>query len=70
MTLAWELKNKKMTETINERVATLEQCQKTMADDISDIKNILLGRPSWIVSFIITLLSTVCCSLGVFILNS
>ena len=59
-----------MSETINERVATLEQCQKTTAKDIADIKNILLGRPSWVVSLIITTLTTACFSLGVFILNS
>ena len=55
--------------TIAERVATLEQCQRTTARDIADIKLKLLGRPSWSVSVIITLLTTLSVALMVFILT-
>ncbi len=58
-----------MENKISERVATLEQCQKTMADDIKEIKDKLLGRPSWSVSLVITLLTTLSTSLGIFILT-
>ena len=54
---------------LNERVATLEQSQKTMCKDIREIKDTLLGRPSWAVSFVITFLSTVSCSLIIYIIT-
>ena len=58
-----------MNETINERVATLEQCQKTTSKDIAEIKNKLLGRPSWAVCVIITFLTTTTTGLLIFILR-
>jgi hypothetical protein len=60
--------------TENERLATLEAkvCQhekliNDMCGDIKDIKDNLLKRPSWAVVVIITLLSTVCTGLIVFV---
>ena len=59
---------------ITERVATLEQkCvtqeknNQKMSEDIKDIKDRLLGRPSWIVTIIISSLTTISTSLIVFI---
>ena len=54
---------------INERVATLEQAQRTICKDIKEIKNKLLGRPSWAVSVIITLLTTIACSSIIYIIT-
>ena len=62
--------------TIEERMATVENENKnqdsqieSIAKDISEIKEKLLARPSWSVMTIITLLTTVCASLAVFILT-
>lgn len=55
---------------INERVATLEQAQKTICKDIKEIKNTLLGRPSWAVTIIIAFLTTLSCSSIIYIVTS
>jgi len=62
--------------TIEERMATVENENKNqdnqielIAKDIREIKEKLLARPSWSVMTIITLLTTVCASLAVFILT-
>ena len=59
-----------MTKSIEERVATVETDNinqgkqiKGMALDIKEIKDILLKRPSWAVTVIITILSTLCAGL-------
>lgn len=59
---------------INERLATLEANDKQkwsdiseIRDDIKDIKDNLLKRPSWSVSIVITMLSTICVWLLVFV---
>lgn len=59
---------------INERLATLEANDKQkwceiseIRDDIKDIKDNLLKRPSWSVSIVITILSTICVWLLVFV---
>ena len=59
-----------MTKLIEERVATVETDNinqgkqiKGMAIDIKEIKDILLKRPSWAVTVIITILSTLCAGL-------
>ena len=61
---------------IGERVATLEQFQstqekmnKTMAQDIKDIKEKLLGRPTWSIMLLISGLSTLSGSLIVYLLT-
>lgn len=61
---------------INERLATLEANDKQkwfdiseIRDDIKDIKDNLLKRPSWSVSIIITMLSTICVWLLVFVVT-
>jgi wobble nucleotide-excising tRNase len=64
-----------MTKSIEERVATLESENKNqeteikqMSGDIKEIKDTLLKRPSWAVTIVITILSTLCASLIVGIL--
>ena len=59
-----------MTKLLEERVATIEADNinqgkqiKGMAIDIKEIKDILLKRPSWAVTVIITILSTLCAGL-------
>jgi len=59
-----------MTKLLEERVATIEADNinqgkqiKGMALDIKEIKDILLKRPSWAVTVIITILSTLCAGL-------
>ena len=59
-----------MTKSLEERVATVETDNinqdkqiKGMALDIKEIKDILLKRPSWAVTVIITILSTLCAGL-------
>jgi len=53
--------------SLNERVATLEQGFKTVCQDIKEIKNTLLSRPSWSVLLIISALSTISTSLIIYI---
>ena len=62
--------------TTEERVAKLEQENKsqnklidTICSDIKDIKRTLLARPSWSVTVILTMLSTLCCGLIVYIIK-
>ena len=43
---------------LEERTMTLEREMKEVRQDIKDIKETLLKRPSWAVAIIITLLST------------
>ena len=64
-----------MTKTIEARVGILESENKNqeveiknMGEDIKEIKDTLLKRPSWGVTIIITILSTVCAGLIVGIL--
>ena len=59
-----------MSKLLEERVATVESDNinqgkqiKGMAIDIKEIKDILLKRPSWAVTVIITILSTLCAGL-------
>ena len=61
---------------INERLATLEANDRQkwfdiseIRDDIKDIKDNLLNRPSWSVSIVITMLSTICVWLLVFVVT-
>ena len=44
-----------------------DACIKQMAEDIKEIKDKLLLRPSWSVSAIITLLTGICVGLIVFV---
>jgi len=62
--------------TTEERVAKLEQENMnqnkiidTICSDIKDIKRTLLARPSWSVTVILTMLSTLCCGLIVYIIK-
>ena len=59
-----------MTQKLGERVATLEQGFETICQDIKDIKSTLLGRPSWSVLVIISVLTTLSTSLAIYILTS
>jgi len=59
-----------MSEETNERVARLEQGFATMCQDIKEIKNKLLGRPSWSVTVILSILTTLSASLIIFIITS
>jgi len=59
-----------MTKTIEARVGILESENKNqeteiknISKDIKEIKDVLLKRPSWAVTVIITLLSTICVGL-------
>ena len=59
-----------MTKSIEERVGILENENQTqgqditnMSEDIKEIKDTLLKRPSWVVTVIITILSTLCAGL-------
>ena len=56
-------------EKIHERVARLEQGFKTVCDDIKEIKNKLLGRPSWAVTIVLSVLTTLSASLIIFIVT-
>ena len=65
-----------MSKTLEERLATVEADNinqgnqiEIMANDIKEIKDKLLGRPSWSVTLIITSLMTICSGLIVFILT-
>lgn len=53
---------------LEHRVCQLEECQKSMQDDIKDIKEKLLGRPSWFVCGLISTLCTISSSLAVAII--
>ena len=55
--------------SIGERVARLEQGFETVCQDIKDIKNKLLGRPSWAVTIILSMLTTLSASLIIFIIT-
>ena len=58
---------------IHERVATLEAIVKTIREDIHELKVFLKklsNRPSWSVSVVITLLTTLCCGLSVYLLTN
>ena len=59
-----------MTKSLEERVGILENENQTqgqditnMSEDIKEIKDTLLKRPSWVVTVIITILSTLCAGL-------
>ena len=59
-----------MTKSLEERVGILENENQTqgqditnMSEDIKEIKDTLLRRPSWAVTVIITILSTLCAGL-------
>jgi hypothetical protein len=59
-----------MKETPETRLIVLEQARKTsdrlietLQQDIKEIKDKLLGRPSWPVTIIITILTAVCVGL-------
>lgn len=54
---------------LHERVATLEEGYKNVCQDIKDIKEKLLGRPSWGVLIIISALTTISTSLTIFIIT-
>ena len=54
---------------LGERVASLEEGFTNVCNDIKDIKDKLLGRPSWAVSVIITLLTTLCVGLMVYVVT-
>lgn len=63
-----------MTEevTLETRVALTEQSIKThegilnnLTDDVKEIKDKLMGRPTWAVSIIITILTGLCIGLAV-----
>jgi len=58
------------TKDIGERVARLEEGFKNVCQDIKDIKNKLLGRPSWSVTVILSILSTLSVGLIVFIISN
>jgi hypothetical protein len=53
-----------------ERVATLEEGFKNVCNDIKDIKEKLLGRPSWGVLIIISALTTISTSLAIFVITN
>jgi len=46
-----------------------ESCE-SMAEDISDIKKTLLGRPTWSVLIIISALATISTSLTIYIITN
>ena len=47
---------------------TLKDCYIEVAADVKEIKDKLLARPSWIILTIISILTTVCSSLAVYII--
>ena len=57
------------TKPLGERVASLEEGFTNVCQDIKEIKDKLLGRPSWAVSVIITLLTTLCVGLMVYVVT-
>ena len=50
--------------------ANLDCTIKVMEKDIKDIKEKLLDRPSWTVSILITILTTVCTGLLIYIVTA
>lgn len=50
---------------LEQRVLQLETCQETIQEDIKEIKEKLLGRPSWFVCIVISTLCTISSSLAV-----
>ena len=54
---------------LGERIARLEQGFETVCQDITEIKNKLLGRPSWSVTVILSLLMTLSTGLIVYIIT-
>ncbi len=51
------------------RIEHLEDWVKEMSDDIKAIKERLLGRPTWIIVFLLTFLSSVAVGALTFALN-
>jgi len=51
------------------RIEALERAIGSMAGDISDIRNKLLGRPSWAVCLVITTLVSAVVMMGMYILT-
>ena len=52
-----------------QRIIALERDVSEMKSDIKEIKDRLLGRPTWIVTVLITLLSSACVGLLVTVLR-
>ena len=63
-------------EKLYERIASLEEFKKnqeavnkSLCNDVKEIKEKLLGRPSWIVTGIISFLAAICSIMGTYILT-
>jgi len=52
-----------------QRIVALERDVSEMKSDIKEIKDRLLGRPTWIVTVLITILSSACVGLLVTVLR-
>lgn len=64
-----EMTDKERIIKLETQVHNQEQNICAIFNDIREIKDKLLGRPSWAVSIIITVLSTLCVSLIILILK-
>lgn len=53
--------------TLEAQTAQHDKALASMSTDIKDIKDNLLQRPSWAVSIIITILTTLCVGLSVYV---
>lgn len=54
---------------LGERIASLEAGFVNICGDIHEIRNKLLGRPSWAITIIFSFLTTLCASLLLLILK-
>ena len=52
------------------RITTLESWIKTLQSDITEIKDVLINRPTWQMTGIVTFLSSVCVALLTIILTA
>ncbi|HUU35459.1 MAG TPA: hypothetical protein VMW48_15445 [Vicinamibacterales bacterium] len=51
------------------RIKDLERRMNTVEEAVFEIRDRLLGRPSWFVSLVITALVTACVGMGIYILK-
>jgi len=52
-----------------QRIVSLERDMSDIKNDIKDIKDRLLGRPTWVVTCLITILSSTCVGLLIMVIR-
>lgn len=65
-----EQEMKERIAVVETKMFSFDKIVNDLCCDIKEIKEQLLGRPSWLIVSVISLLTTICGSLAVFILNN